>query len=48
MTRLARLAELHFGSVPHGLEEPLLDDLNGAEPLIHVPDALDEIVPPAR
>ena len=32
MTRLALLADLHFGSVPHGLEELLLDDLAAAAP----------------
>jgi 3',5'-cyclic AMP phosphodiesterase CpdA len=32
MTRLALLADLHFGSVPHGLEELLLDDLLAAAP----------------
>lgn len=32
MTRLALLADLHFGSVPDGLEELLLDDLMGVAP----------------
>jgi 3',5'-cyclic AMP phosphodiesterase CpdA len=32
MTRLALLADLHFGSVPEGLEDLLLDDLLAASP----------------
>jgi 3',5'-cyclic AMP phosphodiesterase CpdA len=32
MTRLALLADLHFGSVPQGLEELLLDDLVAMNP----------------
>lgn len=32
MTRLALLADLHFGSVPHGLEELLLNDLIAQAP----------------
>lgn len=32
MTRIALLADLHFGSVPDGLEDQLLEDLAGTRP----------------